>query len=104
MNFQFHLKNGIVAVHGIWTLATEFLDNQTFLNTKETLFISVTQMGNENLYISDHYFESTYTFLIFELSIQAAISKILIQIFRLLSSISLRHQNQLPFGSIKKTP
>ncbi len=45
MNFQFHLKNGIVAVHGIWTLATELQDNQTFLNTKETLFISVTQMG-----------------------------------------------------------
>jgi len=50
MNFQFHLKNGIVAVHGIWTLATELLDNQTFLNTKETLFISVTKMGNENIY------------------------------------------------------
>jgi len=51
MNFQFHLKNGIVAVHGIWTLATEFLDNQTFLNTKETLFISVTQMGTAVLLI-----------------------------------------------------
>ena len=45
MKLKFHLKNGIVAVHGIWTLATELQDNQTFLNTKETLFISVTQMG-----------------------------------------------------------